>query len=84
MNSDEKVALFDLHNVLVEMVIFPVGEKDPDIVEVKAKLETKTPSERLRNVLFALHQHEKSPEPFSVWYELQMEKFINHIKSKLP
>lgn len=44
----------------------------------------KTPSKRLRNVLFVMFkQDNKGFESFSNYYDYHMEKFIDHVKSKL-
>jgi hypothetical protein len=43
----------------------------------------KTPSQRLRGVLFVLWQQKYADEPFDVWYEKQMERIINRIKEEL-
>ena len=44
----------------------------------------KTPSKRLRNVLFVMFkQDNKGYDNFSDFYNYRMEQFINHIKSKL-
>lgn len=45
---------------------------------------TKTPSKRLRGVLFVNYeQHHKGYESFEDYYRVEMEKIINHFKSKL-
>lgn len=56
------------------------------IDELKADYEdkSKTPSKRLRDVLFiAWKQHPESYAKFEDYYRFKMEKFINHVKSKL-
>lgn len=56
------------------------------IEETKADYEdkTKTPSKRLRNVLFiAWKQHNDGYEVFEDYYRYKMDMFINHVKSEL-
>lgn len=43
----------------------------------------KTPSKRLRAVLFRLWHQRKVEEPFDVWYRKQMEVIIDKVKEKL-
>lgn len=43
----------------------------------------KTPSQRLRSVLFVLWQQKYSDIPFDTWYVQQVEKIINRIKEEL-
>ncbi len=46
---------------------------------------TKSKSQRLRNVLHCYWKHEpKGYEVFDDFYNHHMERFINHVKSKLP
>ena len=44
----------------------------------------KTPSKRLRNVLFRVHEAEWwVPEEFDKFYEMKLEEVINHFKNQL-
>lgn len=43
----------------------------------------KTPSKRLRDVLFVLYQQKGVEGDFEVWYRDNMDKIINMVKSKL-
>lgn len=64
-------------------------EIDPeDIVDLpKAKLpksEIKTPAQRLRNVIYVLHQQKGGEQKdFENYYNTYMEKLIAHIKEQL-
>ena len=56
------------------------------IDELKADYDdkTKTPSKRLRNVLFvAYEQNKEGFDGFESYYQSKMNKFIEHVKSKL-
>lgn len=55
-----------------------------DEAKVGYEDKTKTPSKRLRDVLFiAWKQSDNGYKDFEDFYRYQMEGFINHIKSKL-
>lgn len=43
----------------------------------------KTPSQRLRAVLFVYHQQNKAQVDFDTFYRAEIEKIINHYKGKL-
>lgn len=43
----------------------------------------KTPSERLRAVLYVWHEQQKLTEPFDTFYRRTIEKYIQQIKEKL-
>jgi len=47
------------------------------------KLPQKTPSERLRSILYRLYTHERPMITFDEYYEEKLETIINHFKTKL-
>lgn len=52
--------------------------------DVELDIGVKSPSQRLRNVLFVLHQQlGGNNDNFKEFYKQQMERFINDIKNKL-
>lgn len=61
---------------------------DPkDIPKAGASDEQKTPSQRLRAVIYAVSQNEDTPVPaekFDEYYRKEMERLINYEKHKLP
>lgn len=89
LTVEEKVALMGLEGTNVKLLIEPT---DPDgisqaegRVDVKTECQQKTPSQRLRSVLFVLFKHENPPNTtFATYYEDRMEKMIAHVKAKLP
>lgn len=49
------------------------------------KTQSRTPSQRLRAVLYRLWEIEKQPgEDFDKYYKRKMEEIINWVKRKLP
>ena len=56
-----------------------------DIPEVNADsgLEGKSPSQRLRNVLYVLWQQSGSKGNYDVYYITQMERIIDSVKARL-
>jgi hypothetical protein len=56
---------------------------DDEIPEEDAVREGKTPSERLRNVMYVYWKEHGIVEPFGAWREKQMDKIIESIKDKL-
>jgi len=62
----------------------PMKEEDFEIPEVIDKdIDTKTPSQRLRNTLFIYWQQNKTGLEFDMFYKRSIEKYINVIKEKL-
>lgn len=85
MSSTEKVALFDLQNVLCELLVYPKDEKDAEMLEVRKELEGKSPQSRLRAVMFVWWKLEQASgvQPFESFYGTQMEKIIESVKRKI-
>lgn len=82
MSSTEKCVLFDLQNVLVEMVILPKDEKDPELVVVKTEVDQKTPSQRLRGIIFVHFEQLGKQGDFEAFYRTQMNLISEGYKAK--
>lgn len=54
-----------------------------DMPKEQAEDRSKTPSKRIRSVLFLIWQQEGSHGSFEAYYAEKMEKIINHLKGKL-
>jgi hypothetical protein len=84
LSTEEKVAMMGLQNVLCECLLFPKDEKDVDVLEVKREVIHKSPSQRMRSVIFLMWKQTGEELPFEVYYIQTMERIIDHLKSKLP
>ena len=83
LTSEEKVALLDLQGINLKMLLQPLDGPD-ELVSVKGELDVKTPSQRLRSVLFVWFKQTPDPKPsFEEFYRQKMEAMIEHVKSKL-
>jgi hypothetical protein len=83
--SSDKGELMNLHKKIGWFVFSVTGIEEADIPEGPVEFEgQKTDSERLRNVLFRLHETQGGkPEDFESYRVKIMEKLINNYKSKL-
>ena len=54
-----------------------------EIPEDDAEVDTKTPAQRLRSVLFVRWKQLGEPETFRIYYDKAVEHFINSVKEKL-
>lgn len=62
-------------------ILFKESEfEEKDIPQVDATDESKSPSQRLRAVLFILWKQEGEKGDFEVFYRANMEKAINRVK----
>lgn len=83
LRPSEAGALLQLHGKNVCVSIVPEDVAPEEKITVSTALETKTPSQRLRNVIYCLYQQQHVTGPFAPFYDEEMEKFINHVKGKL-
>lgn len=62
--------------------------EDADIINLPESIPEfhgeKSPSQRLRNVLYRVWEMKGKPDDFKRWRENEMERIINHYKEKLP
>lgn len=88
--NPEQLAEIGLHNQSFGYLAFKKDEFRTEQIQVLDELKagyedkTKTPSKRLRDVLFiAWKQQPEGYHEYEDYYRYKMEKFINHVKSKL-
>lgn len=63
-----------------------ISESEQEIIDsIEVDTPAKTPSQRLRSVLFLIwKEHPEGYKDFNMYYLHQMDKLINHFKTKLP
>lgn len=88
LKPEEAAILFGLKDTeglcWVAFKSIPLQEKDLEIPEVIDKdVDTKSPSQRLRNVLYRYWEQNKKGLDFEMFYKRQIESFITRIKEKL-
>lgn len=65
--------------------ILQASETDTHVIEaVDLPKEGKSQAERLRGVLYRVWESDGDKNPFPLYYDIQMDKLIEHFKSKLP
>jgi len=84
MSPEEMVLLFQ-YNRTEGFLLFAMNQfQDSDIPKTNAPSNEKSPAKRLRSVLFVNWKENIDTGDFEVWYKKEMEKIIDHYKSKLP
>lgn len=83
--SDEELGEFRKLSKLVVNALLEPQDGSSEVLEIKERVDGgKTPSQRLRSVLFLRWEQLNRPtDDFDHWYKLAMEKIINEIKEKL-
>lgn len=86
-NSEQKVIIDYLHQKAVYVMIkdAEISHDETELLDnIDADITTKTPSQRLRGVLFrAFERDSEGCKDFKEYYRLKMEKIITHFKGKL-
>lgn len=83
LDSSQKVALMELHGKEVVLLIQPKGIVPDEIIMVKTDIEQRTPSERLRAVLFIRAKQVGKEKEFDHQYRIWMSEIIEDQKAKL-
>lgn len=82
LKADEKTAFFELLGHPLKMLLQPMEAPD-ELKDVKKEFQTKTPSQRLRAVMFVWWRQSQEPGEFELFYETKMNAIIETVKSKL-
>ena len=87
LNSLEKVAFMELQGKNCRAVIEPVDYVPESKLTVQSEVGVKSPSERLRSILFCYYKQETEGQPeaetFNQFYETHMNKICEYAKGKL-
>lgn len=79
----EKVSIMEFHNKQGWLLFSPNVIEDKDIPSKTAEIGSKTPSQRLRAVLYILWEQSGKKDTFDQYYTDKMEALIEKIKEKL-
>lgn len=88
MDALETTVLIKLCRIPLRMLLTPIGEAIEPPVEVKSEVAAKTPSQRLRSVVFCLFKYRQQTrqitDTFESFYANEMNRIIESIKADLP
>ena len=82
LSSKERALFMEYQNVNSDFLVEPIDEHD-GVIDIEAEYEGKTPSQRLRAVIFILWKQKGEKGSFNTFYEQVMEAAINKVKEKL-
>ena len=83
LSEEDKIIAGKYHQQFGWLVFRPNQFSLTDLPKEQAEDKQKTPSKRLRAVLFVLWQQEGSNGDFEVFYREKMDKLINYVKDKI-
>lgn len=82
LTNEQVGQLRDMRNMEAWCLISPNPIQNEEVPTEPSEVEQKTPSQRLRAVLFLVSKQLLVTD-FNVWYRAEMEKIIDHYKAKL-
>ena len=83
LTAEHAVVLLKLRKTALNMRL-TVKDEQTEVLEVKSELNPKSPSTRLRGVLYRWWESIGSPGQWEAFYLSEMEKRIDDVKAKLP
>ena len=83
LNKDERAVIEDQFQQYGNLLFSPNEIDYSDIPKEQAEDKSKTPSKRLRNVLYVLWKQTSKEKDFELYYRIRMEKIIDYVKVKL-
>jgi hypothetical protein len=83
LSTPEKALFMELQGLNVDLTITPLEGADVEAERIDKDMETKTSSQRLRAVLYIYWKQQGGAGEFDEFYKSHMEKFIDHVKTKL-
>lgn len=87
LDHNDSATLFEMRGAEAWAIISPSEIKDEDVKlpteRADPSIGTKTPSQRLRAVLYRLWEQGKSGTDFESFYRIKMEAIIEQLKGKL-
>lgn len=83
LTPDEMTTIFQLVKRELRVLLQPKDQDPKDLKDIKGEFDRKTPSQRLRGVLFLAWDQQGRPGSFDDFYMKKMEMFINSVKDAL-
>lgn len=83
MTNQDKIEFMNLQNIALQAVFIPIENPNAPVYTVDKAVDTKSPSTRLRNVMWVYWQQKQIEGDFDLFYTKMMEKIIEQWKGKL-
>ncbi len=86
LTLDQRATLLGLHGKNVRCMLEPIDVPVSGLDEVKTEMDSKTPAQRLRAVIFVHYKnvstHTDDFKDFETFYRIQMDRVIEGYKAK--
>lgn len=84
LRPSERGLIMEYHGKACRVAVFPHEGTPESEVSVETERGSKTPEQRLHAALFVLWKNDGEGVDFDTFYRRKMEKFLDHVKAKLP
>jgi hypothetical protein len=81
LTPQEKAAFMELQGTNLQ-AIFEPSEEPSEELKIEKDIDVKSPSQRLRSVIYVVYKNTKTDETFSQFYEKMMDRIIEGVKKK--
>ncbi len=82
LTLDQRATILGLHGINSRVMLEPLDVTITGLDKVDGEMETKTPAQRLRAVIFVHWKAVNSGDDFETFYRKQMDKIIEGYKGK--
>jgi hypothetical protein len=83
LTPEEKVEIMKLQNININAYFIPTEEPEVEKIKIKGEIGQKTPSQRMRSVIYKLWIQDGSPETADIYYAKRMEKILDLLKQQI-
>jgi hypothetical protein len=83
LTTDQRALVLGYHGKACRAVIAPSDYTDGEVEEIKTEKGDKTPSSRMRAVLFLLWRQDNQHKTFQEYYSARMERIIDKLKEQI-
>jgi len=84
-SKDDKVTLMEFYQSYGHLLFSANQIQEDQVPKANAdRSDGKSPSQRLRAVLFVAWKNNGNTGDFEAWYSQQMERIIDQVKAKIP
>lgn len=84
LRPSESGALMQLHGKAIRCLLVPEADVPAEALAIDNEKLHKTPSTRMRAVLYLIWENEGKEGTFNAYYERRMDAIIAKLKEKLP
>ena len=83
LSNSEKVLFMELQGLNSDLTITPLDSTTVETTVIDKDTKSRTPSERMRAVLFLLWKQEGEQDFFDNYYKIKLENLIDMLKEKI-